>query len=39
VLEEESASAGLLLEEPGSGEPILQGPGPADSSCLMFPLL
>jgi hypothetical protein len=39
VLEEESASAGLLLERPGSGERILEGSGPEDASCLMFPLV
>jgi hypothetical protein len=39
VLEEGFVSAGVLLEGPGSGEWILEGYGPADSSRFMFPLL
>jgi hypothetical protein len=39
VLEEKFVLVCVLLEGPGSGEWILEGSGPADSSCLMFPLL
>jgi hypothetical protein len=39
VLEEGFVSAGVLLEGPGSGELLLERSSPADSSCLMFPLL
>jgi hypothetical protein len=36
MLEAGFVLACVLLEGPGSGEWILQGSGPADSSCLMF---
>jgi hypothetical protein len=39
MLEEGFVLACVILEVPASGEIILQGSGPADSSCLMFPLL
>jgi hypothetical protein len=39
LLEEGFVLACVLLEGSASGELILEGSGPADPSCLMFPLL